>query len=188
MKKLIFFYLLILFTSSYSIAQNSNEITWFGLDFSKAKMVGSAGFSNPAEIQSYYLNEWNSIIIKELKKYDISKFYVKPTVKVFLDKAKENNNKVIASSLVTDNTHTITQADVQSVVKQYKGKGGSGEGLLFVVESFDKSRERAVVYVVLFDISSGTIKKMEKKEGAPSGFGFRNYWLGAIYQIMKKGL
>ena len=172
---------------SFAFAQNENEVTWFGVDFSKAKFIGSAGFSDPSKIQSYYLNEWNSIIVNEKDKYSISKYYVKPTVNVNLDIAKERNNKVVASTLVTDNTYTLPQADAEAVVKKYKGKG-TGQGLVFVVETFSKTTEEASVYVALFDISTGKIISIKKQTGKPSGFGFRNYWLGAIMQIMKKGL
>lgn len=186
MKKL-FFVLLLLSALSSSKAQETNDITWFGLDFSKAKMVGSVGFTNPSQIQSYYLNQWNTIMIAEMDKYSISKYYAKPNVKVNLDKCKANNNKVIASTLVTDNTHSISEADVEAVVKQYKSKEGVGEGLLYVVESFDKTKEMAFIYVVSFDIKSGKINKIKKKEGKAGGFGIRNYWLGAVFNVMKTG-
>ena len=103
------FVVLALFISTIVVAQESNEITWFGLDFSKAKLVGSAGFTDPSQIQSYYFNTWNSIIVTEKDKYSISKYYKKPSVIVNLDIVKSRNGKVIASSLVTDNTYTITE-------------------------------------------------------------------------------
>ncbi len=168
-------------------AQNENEITWFGLDFSKAKMVGSVGFTDPSQIQSYYLDQWNSVIVAEADKYNIAKYYKRPTVKNNLDVVKARNSKVVASTLVTDNTYTLSEADAQSVVKSYKGKG-AGTGLLFVVESFSKTAEQASVYVILFDIGSGKVNTIKKQTGKASGFGFRNYWLGAITNVMKKGL
>jgi hypothetical protein len=45
---------------------------------------------------------------------------------------------VIASTLVTDKTHSISEADVETIIKHYKSK--EGEGLLYVVESFDKTK------------------------------------------------
>jgi len=176
-----------LFIFFFAKAQNDNEVTWFGVDFSKAKLVGSAGFSDVSQIQSYYLNQWNSIIVTEVDKYNIAKFYKKPTVKVDLDLVKDRNNKVVASTLVTDNTYTLEQADAEAVVKKYKGKG-TGQGLVYVVESFSKTAEAATIYVALFDISTGKIISIKKQTGKASGFGFRNYWLGAIMQVMKKGL
>jgi len=179
--------LLLLSLSVIAIAQESNEITWLGLDFSKAKLVGSAGFTDPAQIQSYYFNTWNSIVLTESDKYNISKYYKKPTVKSNLDIVKSRNGKVSASSLVTDNSYAISEKDVEAVVKNYRLKEG-GEGLLMVVESFSKIEELANVYVVKFDTKTGKIIEIKKQTGKPSGFGIRNYWLGAILNVMKKGL
>ena len=184
MKKLMLSFVTVL-SLTIGFAQNENEITWFGLDFSKAKMVGSVGFTDPSQIQSYYLDQWNSVIVAEADKYNIAKYYKRPTVKNNLDVAKARNSKVVASTLVTDNTYTLSEA--QSIIKSYKGKG-TGSGLLFVVESFSKTAEQATVYVILFDIASGKVNSIKKQTGKASGFGFRNYWLGAITNVMKKGL
>lgn len=186
MKK-IFIVILSVSFSILAFAQESNEITWFGLDFSKAKLVGSVGFSDPAQIQSYYFNTWNSVIVTENEKYSISKYYKKPTVKTNLDIAKARNSKVVVSSLVTDNSYTITEKDVEAVVKNYKSKDG-GEGLVMVVESFSKTDELAYIYVVRFDAKSGKILEIKKQTGKASGIGIRNYWLGAILNVMKKGM
>lgn len=176
-----------LFSFLLVFAQNDNEITWFGIDFSKAKMIGSVGFTDPSQIQSYYLDQWNSVVVTETDKYNIAKYYKHPTVKNSLDVVKLRNSKVIASSLVTDNSYTLSDVDAQAVLKSYKGKG-TGKGLLFVVESFSKTAEQATVYVILFDIASGKVDTIKKQTGKATGFGFRNYWLGAIANVMKKGL
>ena len=185
MKKI--FFVLTLSVSYFTFAQESNEITWFGLDFSKAKLIGSVGFSDPSQIQSYYFNTWNSVVIAEKEKYNISKYYIKPTVKVNLDIAKARNAKVVASSLVTDNSYSISEKDVETVVKNYKSNTG-GEGLLMVVESFSKTDELAYIYVVRFDTKTGKILEIKKQTGKPGGFGIRNYWLGSILTVMKKGM
>ncbi|WP_294673102.1 hypothetical protein [uncultured Fluviicola sp.] len=176
-----------LFLIHNSFAQKLDEITWFGIDFSQAKMVGSAGFTEPAKIQSYYLNVWNSVLITESDKYDLAKYYGAAKVKVSLDIVKKANDEVNADELVTDNTYSLSESDAQKEVEKYVGQG-NGTGLVYIVEYFSKSEELASVYVIQFDISSGAISKMKKLTGKPNGFGFRNYWLGAIEKVMKKRL
>lgn len=176
-----------LFLIHSSFAQKLAEITWFGIDFSQAKMVGSAGFTEPAKIQDYYLNVWNSVLITESDKYDIAKYYGAEKVNVSLDIVKKANDEVNADELVTDNTYSLSESAAQSEVEKYVGQG-SGTGLVYVVEYFSKIEELASIYVIQFDISSGTIIKMKKLTGKASGFGFRNYWLGAVEGVMKKRL
>lgn len=186
MKKLIFLFIAATISAN-SYSQKLNELTWFGVDFSKAKMVGSSGFSDPAKIQSYYLNEWNNFIVTESDKYDVKKYFKAKTLKNSLDLVKEHNDAVDAKTLVIDNAYTITEEEAKAVVQLYKGKG-EGTGLVFVVESFSKTAEKAFIYAALFDISTGNIIKMKKLKGNAGGFGFRNYWLAAIRDVMQAGL
>ncbi|MGV3613574.1 MAG: hypothetical protein ACO1N0_21620 [Fluviicola sp.] len=176
----------ILFLIHCTFAQVT-EITWFGIDFSQAKMVGSAGFTDKEKIQVYYLNVWNSVFVTEADKYDLAKYYKAGKVIVSLDVVKKANEQVSADDLVTDNTYSLSEADAQKEVQKYVGQG-SGLGMVYVVEYFSKTEEIASVYVIQFDISSGTISKMQKLTGKAEGFGFRNYWLGALENVMKKKL
>lgn len=176
----------LLFTANFSNSQKVNEITWFGIDFSKAKMIGSSGFNDVEKIQNYYLDTWNGVIVTEQDKYKISRYYKVAKVNISLDAVKESNSKVDAATLVVNNEYTLSESDAKEVVSGYVGKG-SGMGLLYIVEYFSKTDEKASIYVVKFDIESGTISSIEKIVGKPGGFGFRNYWLGAILEVMKKG-
>lgn len=185
MNRLIVLFTL-LFVNQISNAQKVNEITWFGIDFSKAKMIGSSGFNDVEKIQSYYLDVWNGVIVTEKDKYNISRYYKASDVTISLDAVKENNSKVDAAKLVINNEYSLSESDAKEVVSGYVGKG-SGTGLLYVVEYFSKIDEKASIYVVKFDIESGTISSIKKIQGKPGGFGFRNYWLGAILEVMKKG-
>ncbi|GIV33310.1 MAG: hypothetical protein KatS3mg031_0845 [Chitinophagales bacterium] len=160
----------------------SKKLIWYGLDFTKAKMIGSLGFSDPEKIRDYYFDAWNALILNEKEKYDIAKFYKKP-VAYDISRVKERNNTVDAFELIIDDSYSITEEDVRQVVKNYVG--GEGVGLLYVVESFDKTKEKAYIWVVLFNASSGEIIKTARFAGKPGGFGLRNYWAGAILDIME---
>lgn len=186
MKKVILslFTAIIFFTA---IGQNKKEVTWFGIDFTKAKMIGSKGFKDPRTIQSYYLQTWNEELIRQNGKFNLKMYSHKNKIIRNLDVVNAQNATVDNTKLVTDEKYTITEGDVQSVVNNYVGKG-SGNGIVLVVESFNKKKKRAYIYPVLFDISNGNILKMKRQKGKGAGFGFRNYWLGAIYHVMRKGL
>ncbi|WP_343634655.1 hypothetical protein [Fluviicola sp.] len=177
----------IFFLMHGAFAQKLAEITWFGIDFSQAKMVGSAGFTEPAKIQAYYLNVWNSVVVTESDKYDIAKYYGAAKVTVSLDIVKKANEAVNSEELITDNTYSLSEANAKEEIQKYVGQG-AGTGLVYIVEYFSKSEELASVYVIRFDIATGTISNMQKVTGKAKGFGFRNYWLGAIEKIMKKRL
>ncbi len=170
-----------------AFAQNKPTVTWFGVDFTKAKMIGKKGFREPKTIQSYYLRKWNEEILRQDGKFNLKIYAKKGKVLTNLDVVNAQNDKVDADQLVISEKYSITEGDVQSVVSNYVGKG-SGNGIVMVVESFNKKKKKAYIYPVLFDIASGNIIKMKKQKGKAGGMGFRNYWIGAIFHVMRKGI
>ena len=183
MKKYILF-LSFIFIVNLLKAQNSSEIVWFGVDFTQARLIGSEGFTDVQKIKDYYFSEWNNIIVTESDKYNIQKYFAKSSVKRDLTICERRNKTVNVTNLVTNNTYTLDRNMVDKVIKDYKSKE-TGTGLVFIVESFDKTKEKAIIYVTMFDIATKKVIKCEKIEGAAVGFGFRNYWLGAIANVMK---
>lgn len=190
MKKLNFILLFIaahifLFAQDKSAAYNATQIVWCGLDFSMAKCVGSEGFTDPTAIKNDYFQKWNEVMLSEPDKYDFKKFFYKDDVLYQIDMVEANNKKPNAADLVTNNSYTFDADKVQTVIANYKSDKKEGVGLVFVVESLDKTKESAFVYVTFFDLKDNKVLVTNRVEGKAGGFGFRNYWLGAFYNVMK---
>jgi hypothetical protein len=149
-------------------------------------MIGSQKFNEPDEIKRYYFNRWNRFVVEKFGK-DIKKYYRYRNVDIFLDIVKKQNENVDILDLVTNNPYELSIDDVKNIVKRYAG-AKEGLGLLCVVESFDKVQEKAFVYAVLFDAQTGEVITVKKQMGRASGFGFRNYWVNALWRVMKQGL
>ena len=45
--------------------EDAETIVWAGVDFSKAKIIGSIGFTDPVDINNRFLSDWNQLIIME---------------------------------------------------------------------------------------------------------------------------
>ncbi|MBL7931607.1 MAG: hypothetical protein JNL60_06890 [Bacteroidia bacterium] len=72
-----------------------------------------------------------------------------------------------------------------TMVKAYpEGDKKEGLGLVFIVESFDKSYHRGNYWIVFFDIQSRKILFSDYCSGSPSGFGLRNYWAGSLKHVL----
>jgi hypothetical protein len=56
------------------------EATFYGLDFSKIKMIGSEGFTNPTDIVDRFFFEWNNMMFDEKSKYNVKKVFNKDIV------------------------------------------------------------------------------------------------------------
>lgn len=189
MKKFIFLFAAFsLLTTNLLTAQVRNsdsEITWYGLDFTEAKLIGSEGFSDPEAIQSSFFKKWNNLLIMEKEKYDIKKFFDKEKVNYDVDLAIERNNTVDPETLVIDKSHKVDRSTVENIVQQYKSADKNGLGLLFVIESFNKTESKGYMWVTSFDIKTGQVIKSVRMEGKSGGFGLRNYWAKSIFNVMK---
>ncbi len=161
-----------------------NRITWYGLDFSMSKMIGSEGFTNPEDIRRRFFDSWNNLVFTERDKYDLSKFYNKAILEN-IKHSKLRNDKVDYNLMVQNTSFELSNEKIHEIVKDYSGEG-DGMGLVYIVESFDKIQKNASIWVVLFDEKSGKEIYTQKFQGEPGGAGLRNYWASAILEVMKK--
>jgi hypothetical protein len=159
------------------------NITWYGIDFTLARFTLVT--EDPAAIVSTSLKAINALILAEPDKYNLKKFFSKSEVTPDIDMVNERNSKIDPTILVVPDKYTITPEDVKKVISSYDTKGKTGTGLVFVAENLHKVEETGSYYVVFFDISSKEIIDMERKVGKAAGIGFRNFWTGSAYNVMK---
>jgi hypothetical protein len=188
--KLILTVLLVLFCAGTALqaqdkarAKSEKSITWYGIDFSAAKFTLVT--EDPAIIVSQYLKSINSLIQMEPDKFDLKKFFSKTEVEMDLDQVNAINAKIDPASLVISDDYKITLDDAKKVIAQYNTKGKSGLGLLFVAENLHKVKQTGSYYVCFFDQNTKEIVDAQRFEVKAVGIGFRNYWAGSVYNIMK---
>ncbi len=97
----------------------------------------------------------------------------------------ERNAKINTEGLVISDDYKITLDDVKRVIAKYNTKGKSGIGLILVAENLHKVKQTGSYYVVFFDQANKEIIDAQRFEVKAVGIGFRNYWAGSVYNIMK---
>ncbi len=191
----VFSLLLLLYTTEifgqYSlkdIASHSCNLTWLGVDFTQAKFIGKEGFVSSETSMLVLINEWNDIIVKEPKKYDLLRFFHTSTLKIDDRPVYLRNSIIDTSKLVIDNPHTIENKHIQVVVDELVGLDNpdGGIGIVLIVESFSKLEHIGRGYLIFFDPSTKSIIYSKKLEAAPSGSGLRNYWANSIYGMLEQ--
>lgn len=174
---------------------SSKTIVWYGLNFSEAKMVGQfdqamgAGPASGSDIKNKWIPQWNSLIMTEQKNFKIKEAFQKDEVFYDITPTEKQNQNINSDDLMSFNTYTFK--DAQKTAKEIvsKLKGGEkteGIGVTFIVESFNKSMDEAVVYVTVFDIKTKNILILERMVGKPMGIGLRNFWAGAMKHVIKQ--
>ncbi len=162
-----------------------NEITWFGLDFSNVKLIGSIGFTNPESIRNHYFDTWNSLILSESKKYNLTKYFHKESVEPFLSIVTDRNTLPNPEELVIETEYSFDIERVKQIIAEYDSGDKEGIGLVFIMESLNKYEKEANIWVTFFDIKTKKVLLTEYLNGKARGFGFRNYWARTYYSVMK---
>jgi hypothetical protein len=189
-KVIPFMLLIILGFSHSSFSQDSkksinlNKVTWFGVDFTVAKF--SFASEDPTVIVNKYLKEINMLILNEPAKFDIRKFLKISELTNDIESVNEFNLKIDPSKLVITNDFKLNPELIKGVIKKYNLKNKSGTGLIFIAENLNKVAKSGSYYVCFFDIATKEIIESVRKVGTANGIGFRNFWAGSIFQVMKE--
>ena len=162
------------------------KVTFLGLDFTQAHFVGNVGFTNPDEIQNRILEEWNSVLMIEDEKYNLM-----GPLKLLKENSETNtaalmalNKSVSVKDIISNEAPEVLTADeIRKSVSKYNVKEKEGIGVSYVVETFNKLKTEARIWVTFIDLATGKVISTELYVGKPAGIGFRNYWLGAVTDV-----
>jgi hypothetical protein len=80
----------------------------------------------------------------------------------------------------------LAKSDIESIVKGYNFEGKKGIGLMFIMESMNKSAKQGNMYVTFIDMASRKVLFTERMSGEAGGFGFRNYWVRPVSEVIEK--
>src|SRR6266436_1869615 len=173
------------------VTENPDALIWCGLDYSRAKMIGTTDFQRPADIFPGMLGAWNGLFMKEmlpeLEKMTSSVGTDMTAVGAANDKASSKQiEREDGTREEKVNLSHLKDKDIASIVKSYKLKHEKGVGLVFVMDRLVKLQETGCIYVVFFDVSSRKVLKCERVSEKAFGFGFRNYWFRPVKEAVKK--
>jgi len=162
----------------------SPEIIWCGFDFSEVRCIGSEGFTDPEKIKNTYFKALNDLVLNESFKYDIKRFYHKSKQISDLSIVRERNKLPKIDEFIINEPYSFKKGQLEKIIKNYNFEDTNGLGLVYIIESLNKTYKIATVDVVFFDIASKNIVWTKQYKKEPRGFGFRNYWAKAFYETM----
>jgi hypothetical protein len=170
----------------------ATEVVWYGLDFTKAKFIGAfdqgmgiAGATG-TDMRNKWVPKWNDLIIKEQDKYSVKDAFRKESIYYDIAAVNALNSKIDVDNMMSPNPTKIDKSEIPNMVKNYSGDKKEGLGVAFIIESFNKNDKVADLYVVCFDIATKKVLICEKMSGTPAGGGMRNYWAGAIKDVLNQ--
>lgn len=165
----------------------SNDMVFYGLDFSQARFTGGSGLTSPASMQDKYMPALNELMIDERRRYDVAKSYSKKNVEYSFSVADDFNADFdVYESYVNGVVENLTDEEVRSVINKYEDEKHSGLGLIYVVDEVSHGRNLITIQIVFFDIDTQEVLLVKRARGAMKGFSIRNYYAGGIRQIIKE--
>jgi len=172
--------------SSFSEIKNNHSWAWLGLDFSNTKLIGRAAFSNPEKIVNEYFPKINMLVFNEADKYDVVEAFNMGWNEANDLYFESINSSLKLEGLFVDRTYGLEESDILNIVAKYNfDKVKQDIALIFIIESLDKTGERATMWVTVINTKTKDLLLSERMTGKPGGFGFRNYWAKPVFNVIK---
>ena len=164
---------------------NEKEITWAGIDFTKAKLTRKS-FSLPQEVLTHYMNAWNMMILSDQKKYNIRLSFRKPVMQYDLSMVTKKNKALKPSNLLCDTvniTNILSDTAVVEYISTLDFPKTTKFAIMVLVESFDETTKMASLWIVIADTATSDTVLTENFMMNPGGFGTQNYWGRTFYNL-----
>jgi hypothetical protein len=171
------------------VFNEGTEVTWLGLDFSGAKLIGDRERLGSESDIRHLLDAINDLMVKEADKYNVAAALKKTSVQNAIEVVHEHNAELDVLAMISkdgkDHIH-LKESDVEEIIASYDFKGKSGIGLIFNVESFNKLIEEGSFWVTFVNMGTKEVLFTERLTAPPSGFGMRNFWAGSVNGVLAK--
>ena len=186
---------ILLMTTVFVQAQPTNifdpklPVVWLGMDVTKAKFVGTIIEFGTPEKHKEVIDGWNNVLMMQPDKFNVRNFFKKQTVVPNFASTMASNRTVDFAANITpalDAKYTLTKSDIQKIMDGYDFTNLSGLGLILNVESFDRTKEKATMWVTFVNLNSGEVIFTDRKTSSPGGAGVRNYWVNSALDLMER--
>lgn len=90
-------------------------------------------------------------------------------------------------NILCKNRIVFGYSNIEKIVASYNFENIEEEiALILIVESLDKLHNYGSYWTTVVNTKTRNILFSERMIGTPKGFGFRNYWAGSIYNVIKQ--
>lgn len=163
------------------------KLTYLGIDFTKARIIGDAG-ANTTDIVDHQYANINQKVVNEPKKFDLAGAFRRADVSTAIGPVNKRNKKIDPDGITSDDSddyQALKPEDITTLVKGFDFEGKTGLGLIFVMEGFNKTKKRISMYVTLVDMKAKKVLFTERMEGALGmAFGYTNVYLTGIKKVI----
>lgn len=177
---------LVVYSQDEALVFESREMTFFGLDYTKTKLVGKYNFPPDQEIIHPYLMYWNDLMMYPDIRVDIGKPYKKR--KVNYDTISYDYNRGIKEFTRLETSQILKKSEIEDVINKYINSEKQELGLVYIVDEMIAEDKMMTIWICFFEISSGKIVLAEPLRGKGKGRKFGDIWENAILDVYVSSL
>lgn len=158
-----------------------DELTFFGVDFSMAKVFGA---EESAEQFKTAFTGINNLFLSEPKKYDTAKAF-KTKVTTNVTPSLELIKGIDPESLFSEsNNYTLSDEQIAKHISKFDTRDAHGYGAVLIAGLLDKGAGVGTYTVVVFNIGTKEIIDSARFTEKARGFGLRNFWAYPVYKTL----
>jgi hypothetical protein len=169
---------------SLTDAARSNDLTWYGVDFTEAKFSGFGSSLSIYGLKDSLISAWSFSNVSEENSGMLRRQFGKKSIQVENTLANKRNIQSGFENALNNETHEISYDKVKEIVSGYSFKG-SGYGVIIIVEVFDKTNEMVSAWVTYINKQNGQVITARRYRGIAGGIGMRYHWMQGIEDVIK---
>lgn len=159
------------------------ELTFFGVDFSQAKVFGAD--ETLSQFKSAFTGI-NNLFLNEPKKYDTAKAF-DAQVTNDLEPSFNLIDGITKADLFTlDEDYSLSEQQIAGQLSTLNTGEAKGYGAVIIAGLLNKGGNKGTFNVVVFDIASKEIIMNKQFTERARGFGLRNFWAYPVYKTLEK--
>jgi|GEM_PF-2645573 len=156
---------------------NTDNIIYYGWDFSQSKLTDVDKFSDRKIIVERHIPEWMIWLNGHFSAEFMQKKLKFTTVTANFQPVQDLSRKIDANSYVRVSNYEIKIEKLDSIVSTYILPEKTGIGFIFIIESLNKPERFVTGYATFFNIETRKLLWVTKiKEVPGSKYGFADYY------------
>ena len=175
--------------SMTGVLSGDYQITYLGIDFSRARFIGSANDWPNGDFIKQYNPQWNAFVAKDIRTDHIiaQTFRVKEKIITYRNDICMTHNDGLDFSMSISRESQNTQFgvdDINSILDAYDFSNMGGVGLMLIVEKFDAFAQEGIIHFTLIDLEKGDVLYQERLSGKPFGDEPRRHWAESVHAVI----
>lgn len=164
------------------------EAEYMGINFSKAKFIGSDYFTSGKQLQSEYFSYWNEAVTNHYHNFNLNNALDIDHIINRNSICGNSYSKIDAYSLITDDPYHLRSDQVQECIDELQYEKKDKIGVCLVVESFDYTNELVNIWFTLVDMNNNQIVFQRRLTSfAKKGSG-KEFWSNGISNYINNSL